>query len=224
LNRLDDCDTGRVTEDLQVPVPDWRQKEADYIAAKYGESYYTKYKMHEGVEYVGQDNIPEMYLNKTWRPNLSVTGAEGLPPIASAGNVLRPKTTLRCSMRLCPVFDAHKAEEIITEKLSTNVPYNAKVSVHGGHAGNGWCQKQLSEWLHNSLNEAGRAFFDGKDYGSFGEGGSIPFLNELQKKYPDTQIVALGVVGPGANIHGPNENINLVFAKKMVKTLAHVIG
>jgi len=63
--------------------------------------------MHDGVEYISQDNIPEMYLNKSWRPNLSITGAEGLPSIVAAGNVLRPKTTLRCSMRLCPVFDAH---------------------------------------------------------------------------------------------------------------------
>ena len=142
--------------------------------------------MHDGVEYVDQDNIPDLYLNKSWRPNLSITGAEGLPSIVAAGNVLRPKTTLRCSMRLCPVFDAHLAQDIITEKLTKDVPYNAKVTVTGGHYGNGWCQKELQEWLHNSFNEAGRLYFDGKDYGSFGGGGSIPFLNELQKKYPET--------------------------------------
>ncbi|CDW83647.1 peptidase m20 [Stylonychia lemnae] len=224
LNRLDNCDTGRVTEDLQVPVPDFKQQEADSLSEKYGDKLFKKYNLNEGVQYINEDNIPELYLNKVWRPNLSITGAEGLPPIAAAGNVLRPKTTIRCSMRLCPAFDAHEAEKIITNKLTTDVPYNAKVTVSGGHAGNGWCQKHLQEWLHNALTEAGHKFFGGKDYGSFGEGGSIPFLNELQKKYPDTQIVAMGLVGPGANIHGPNENINLVYAKKLVKTLAHVIN
>lgn len=173
---------------------------------------------------MNQDNVVEQYLDRTWRPNLSITGAEGLPPIEKAGNVLRPMTCVRCSLRLCPVFDAHKANELMVDKLSSNPPYNAKISLQAGHAGSGWCQKQLQEWLHNALNEAGRKFFGGKDYGSFGEGGSIPFLNELAKKYPETQIVAMGLVGPGANIHGPNENINLVYGRKIVKTLAHVIA
>lgn len=171
---------------------------------------------------MNQDNIPEQYLDRTWRPNLSVTGADGLPAIADAGNVLRPMTTFRCSMRLCPTFDAKEANRILERKLSENPPYNAKISLHGGHCGSGWCQKQLAEWLHASLNEAGKKFFDGKEYGSFGEGGSIPFLKELERKYPETQIIAMGLVGPGANIHGPNENINLVYARKIVKTLAHV--
>jgi acetylornithine deacetylase/succinyl-diaminopimelate desuccinylase-like protein len=41
-------------------------------------------------------------------------------------------------MRLSPAFDAHKAEQIISEKLTTDVPHNAKVTLHGGHSGNGW--------------------------------------------------------------------------------------
>lgn len=90
-----------------------------------------------------QDNISELYLNNVWRPNMSITGADGLPPIASAGNVLRPKSSVRISMRLCPTFDAKKAEEIIREKLSANIPYNAKVTIHGGHAGSGWCMRDL---------------------------------------------------------------------------------
>ena len=94
--------------------------------------------MHDGVQYIKQDSVEELYLNKAWRPNLSITGADGLPPTAIAGNVCRPSTTCRCSMRLCPVFDAHKANEIMNEKLSKDVPYNAKVTLKGGHAGSGW--------------------------------------------------------------------------------------
>ena len=47
-------------------------------------------------------NVVELYLNNVWRPNLSITGADGLSPIAIAGNVLRPVTSVRASMRLCP--------------------------------------------------------------------------------------------------------------------------
>jgi hypothetical protein len=89
-------------------------------------------------------------------------------------------------MRLCPAFEAHEAEKIITEKITANPPHNCRVSVHGGHCGSGWVQKDLEDWLHTALNEAGRKYFDGKDYGSFGEGGSIPFLKELEKKFPQT--------------------------------------
>lgn len=78
---------------------------------------------------------------------LSVTGADGLPPISQAGNVLRQKTAVRCSMRLPPGYDAKKAEEIMKKILGTNIPYNAKVSIHGNHSGSGWAQKDFEPLL-----------------------------------------------------------------------------
>ena len=207
-----------------MEVPEHKRKEAQFIAQKYGEKVYNKFPMHDGVSYIKQDNVEELYLNKAWHPNLSITGADGLPPVAIAGNVCRPQTTVRCSMRLCPVFDAHKANEIMVEKLSKDVPYNAKVTLKGGHAGSGWQQRQLEPWLENGFAEAGKRYFGGLSVGTFGEGGSIPFLKELEKKYPETQIVALGVCGPESNIHGPNEKINLTYVRKIIKTLAYIIS
>ena len=112
----------------------------------------------------------------------------------------------------------------MVEKLSKDVPYNAKVTLKGGHAGSGWQQRQLEDWLQGGFEEASNKYFGGLSLGTFGEGGSIPFLKELEKKYPDTQIVALGVCGPESNIHGPNEKINLVYVRKIIKTLAHIIA
>ena len=85
-----------------------------------------------------QDKLEDMYLNNVWRPNLTITGAEGLPSTACAGNVLRPFTTFRLSMRLCPAFDPKKALEIVINKLTTNVPYNSKVTIINPRAGSGW--------------------------------------------------------------------------------------
>jgi len=110
---------------------------------------------------------------------LSITGADDLPPIAMAGNVIRSKTSVKLSMRVSPAMNAKLAEEIMREKLTTDIPYNAKVTIEGGHCGSGWSMKDLDGWLTDAINEAGVAFFDGKDTGSYGEGGSIPFLNEL---------------------------------------------
>ena len=128
LGRLDDAESGKVCEELHMEVPEFKRKEAQHIAAKYGEHLYKEFNLHEGVQVLCQDNMESMYLNKTWHPNLSITGADGLPPIATAGNVIRPKTSVRCSMRLPPTYDAKKANELMVKKLTENVPYNAKVT------------------------------------------------------------------------------------------------
>lgn len=72
----------------------------------------------------------------------------------------------------------------MTKLLTENVPYNAKVTVAGSHAGSGWCMKDLQPWFAEAITKAGEEFY-GKPTGSYGEGGSIPFLNELGTKYPE---------------------------------------
>lgn len=110
------------------------------------------------------------------------------------------------------------------ELLTTNVPYGAKVTATGGHRGQGWCMKDLPDWFNTTMRQAGAEFFDGKETGSYGMGGSIPFLAELGKMYPDSIILALGLIGPHANAHGPNESINLTFAKKLTMALSHLVA
>jgi len=172
---------------------------------------------------MAEDDLIELYLNGTWRPNLAITGASGLPKIEIAGNVVRAMTSVRCSMRLSPVFDSKKGVELLIEKLTKNVPYNAKVTITGSNNGDGWCQKVPTEWLSQAIEDAGQAFFD-LPSGSYGEGGSIPFLKELENKYPKTQIVAFGVGGPYSNAHAPNEMIEIEYAKKLTCSLAHVLA
>lgn len=138
---------------------------------------FRKYGVVDGAKYTKEHDIPDMYLDNVWYPNLSVTGADGLPPIASAGNVVRSSTSVRLSMRLCPAMNAKEGEKIIIQKLTENVPYNAKVTLGMGHAGNGWSMKELQPWLTQSIKEAGAMFYDGKPAGSYGMGGSIPFLS-----------------------------------------------
>jgi acetylornithine deacetylase/succinyl-diaminopimelate desuccinylase-like protein len=197
-------------------------KEAEKMVAKSGKGMYEKYAVVDGAGYCNQQDLIKMYLNNQWNPNLSITGADGFPPIAMAGNAVRNKTGVRLSMRLPPMADPKKAEATIIEKLTTNVPYNAKVTLKSGHAGAGWCMKELQPWLTDSIQAAGVDFY-GKDAGTYGMGGSIPFLSELEKMYPETQIVAFGLLGPKSNAHGPNEMINLPYAKKLTCALAHVI-
>ena len=223
LDRLDNSETGEVCPELLVETPDWKQKEAEYMVSISGKEMYEKYAVAEGAQYVNQDDLVKMYLGNNWQGNLSITGAGGLPPIMMAGNAVRASTSVRVSMRLSPIMDPARAEAIMKEKLTTNVPYNAKVTLSAGHAGAGWCMKVLSEPLADAIKQAGAAFYNGKEAGSYGMGGSIPFLSELGKMYPDTEIVALGVLGPDSNAHGPNEMIHLDYAQRLTCSLAHIL-
>ena len=70
-----------------------------------------------------------MYLNNVWRPTLAITGCDGMPPLSSAGNVVRSDTALRLSLRLPPSCDSKKALQSLLDKVTTDIPYNAKIDI-----------------------------------------------------------------------------------------------
>lgn len=129
MRRLEDPNTGRLIEDLQVPISDYYQEEAKQIAGLVGDGLYTPMHLLDGVHPISQDNLPEMYLNGNWRPSLTITGVDGIPPTAKAGNVIRASTTVKVSIRLPPTLDANKARAIIEPLLTTDVPYGAHVQL-----------------------------------------------------------------------------------------------
>jgi hypothetical protein len=57
-----------------------------------------------------------------------------------------------------------------------------------------------------------------------GEGGTIPFMSMLGAKFPDAQILVTGVLGPKSNAHGPNEFIDVPYAKKVTCATAATIA
>lgn len=223
LDRLDDSKDGMAMKELQTEMPAYARPEAERMVKLSGKEMMEKYKMEPGVEYCSQEDQVEMYLNNTWRANLSVTGAGGLPDYSRAGNVVRPSTTLRLSMRLPPNMDAQVASKAVRAKLQNDVPHNCKVDIKGDHNGNGWCMKDPAPWFHDAINNASKHFYDGKDYGSYGMGGSIPFLSQLGGIYPNTFIVALGLLGPQSNAHAPNEAVNLAYAKRLTMCMSHIL-
>lgn len=223
LDRLDDSKTGKVMEELVTEIPKWKVEEAEMMAKLAGDKIWNKYGMVEGAKACNQDDLKQLYLDNQFGANLSITGADGLPPIQMAGNVVRPSTSVRISMRLPPNMDPAKAQAAIEKKLTENVPYNAKVTLSSGHAGSGWCMKDLSPALDKSIRESGAMFYEGKPTGSYGMGGSIPFLSELGNMFPKTEIVAFGVLGPNSNAHGPNEMIHLDYTKRLTCAFSHIV-
>jgi acetylornithine deacetylase/succinyl-diaminopimelate desuccinylase-like protein len=223
LSRLEDEATGAVRPaELYAQVPSERVAQAKRAAAALGNELHEKFPFPAGMKPVS-DDLTELVLNRTWRPQLAVTGIEGLPALADAGNVLLPYTIAKLSLRLPPTLDAAASRAIVQKLLTDNPPYGAEVSFESDKAGTGWNAPALAPWLERSLNRASEAAF-GKPAAFMGEGGSIPFMAMLGEKFPQAQFVVTGVLGPHSNAHGPNEFLHIPTGKKVTQVIAHVLA
>jgi acetylornithine deacetylase/succinyl-diaminopimelate desuccinylase-like protein len=162
-------------------------------------------------------------LNRTWTPTLSVTGAEGFPALADAGNVLRPYTAFKLSLRLPPLVDAAQAVQEMKALLEDNAPYQARVTFESNGGATGWNAPSMVPWFEKALNAASQAHF-GAPCGTIGQGGTIPLMNMLERGFPKAQMMVCGVLGPKSNAHGPNEFLHVPFAKKLTAAVARVIA
>jgi acetylornithine deacetylase/succinyl-diaminopimelate desuccinylase-like protein len=231
LDRIDDSATGRVLhEAFHAVIPDERLEQAASTGRILGDSVWQQFPWvgcnhgpdgHTHMQPTTTDPL-EAILNRTWRPALSVTGAGGLPPIASAGNVLRPKTSLKLSMRLPPTVNAESASKTLKQLLESDPPYGAKVTYKPSSAGSGWNAPETAPWLLRAVDESSNAVF-GRDAGWIGEGGSIPFMNMLGAKFPRAQFLITGVLGPKSNAHGPNEFLHVPYVKRLTTAVAGIV-
>jgi acetylornithine deacetylase/succinyl-diaminopimelate desuccinylase-like protein len=222
LSRLEDEATGAVrASELHVAIPAERRAQAERAAAALGGAVYAKFPLVPGLRPM-DDDLDELVLNRTWRPQLAVTGMAGLPPPGNAGNVLLPQTAAKLSLRLPPTLDAARAGEIVATLLEANPPYGARVAFAAKEGSTGWNAPGLAPWLGRSLAAASEAAF-GAPPAYMGEGGTIPFMAMLGEKFPEAQFVVTGVLGPHSNAHGPNEFLHLPTAKRITAVIARVL-
>ncbi|HXV29271.1 MAG TPA: M20 family metallopeptidase [Sinorhizobium sp.] len=223
LARLENVETGEViVEGLNAPVPDDRLAQARVAATALGEQVYRKFPFVEGMRPAVSDLV-ELILNRTWRPALSVTGLAGAPAPRDAGNVLRPFTEAKLSMRAPPTVDAKRASARMKAILEADPPYGASVTYEPEKEGSGWNAPKLAPWLETALEDASHAAF-GKPVAMMGEGGSIPFMGMLGEKFPEAQFVVTGVLGPHSNAHGPNEFLHIPTGKRVTEVVARVLA
>lgn len=223
LSRLEDESTGRiVVEGLHVEVPAERLEQAHKCAQVLGSAVYDKFPLLDGMTPMS-DELDELVLNRTWRPALSVTGIDGMPSLDSAGNVLRPHTAVKLSLRLPPTLDGKQAGKLLTQVLLDNPPNGAQVELELEKSSTGWNAPTQSPWLTQAIEDASQAFF-GKPSMYMGEGGSIPFMGMLGEKFPGAQFMITGVLGPHSNAHGPNEFLHIPMGKRVTASVAQVIA
>jgi len=235
LSRIEDENTGRMKlQELFVEIPEDRQKQAKEAAQILGDSVWSSapfagktksmaWERRRERERPSEELNSELILEKTWRPQLAVTGMDGYPLPANAGNVLLPYSTLKLSLRLPPTLDAEKARAALKAALEKDPPYDAEVTFDIPRGDNGWNAPALAPWLEASLNQASLSAF-GKPVAFQGEGGSIPFMAMLGRSFPNTQFVVTGVLGPHSNAHGPNEFLHIAFAKRLSACIAWILA
>ncbi|HJU27124.1 MAG TPA: M20 family metallopeptidase [Rhodanobacteraceae bacterium] len=223
LSRLEDSKTGAIVpSELYAEVPVQRIDQARRSAAVLGTAVYDKFPFLPGMKPVA-DDLTELVLNRTWRPQLAITGADGLPPLQNAGNVLRPSTAVKLSLRLPPTLDGARAGEFVKQLLERDPPCGCKVELKLEKASSGWNAPALSPWLEQAVAEASQIAF-GEPPAYMGEGGSIPFMGMLGEKFPQAQFLITGVLGPHSNAHGPNEFLHIPTGKRVSMVVAKVVA
>jgi acetylornithine deacetylase/succinyl-diaminopimelate desuccinylase-like protein len=223
IGRIEDDATGEIKpREFHATIPAARIEEAAAAAAVLGDEVYSKFPFAASTQPI-QHERSELVLNRTWRPALSVTGANGLPPLTDAGNVLRPMTAAKLSLRLPPTRDAVAASAKLKDILESEPPYDAKVTFEPEEGATGWNAPELAPWLSRAVDRASQTYF-GRSAVYMGEGGSIPFMGMLGEQFPQAQFLITGVLGPHSNAHGPNEFLHIPTAKKITCCVAQVIA
>ena len=221
LSRLEDeADGSIIPQWLHADIPAQRIEQAHAVAEVIGERIWDRFPWCEGVRPMADDPV-ELVLNRTWRPALAVTGAGGFPDIGDAGNVMRPGSSVRLSLRLPPDVGGTEAGARLTRLLTEDPPYGARVRFEA-QGNDGWNAPPLAPWLEAALLESSRSYF-GRPAMYMGEGGTIPFMAMLGDEFPDAQFLVTGVLGPESNAHGPNEFLHIPTAKKLSCCVAETI-
>jgi len=222
LDRLEDAGDGHIKPAyFHCDIPAERVEQAKAAGTILGDTVYRKFPFVGGAQPMVSE-FGDAILNRTWRPFLSVVGADGMPAIKDAGNVLRPRTALKLSLRLPPLVDAQRAIDAMKHLLERDPPHGASVHFEADQAASGWSAPPTASWLKHALDAASRTHY-GKPAAMMGEGGTIPFMGMLGKHFPDAQFLITGVLGPKSNAHGPNEFLHVPYAKKLTACVAEVL-
>jgi acetylornithine deacetylase/succinyl-diaminopimelate desuccinylase-like protein len=219
LSRIEDADTGEILlpELKGAGIPAAHRANVEAVAQEFSDFAFPGV---DGLHLLGQSSVDRL-IAKTWEPALEVTGMDGLPAVRDGGNVLRPFTTAKFSLRLPPDVDAQAAAAAVIAVCTTGE--GAHITIDVEHPANGWASPPLSDDVEATVRRASEACF-GRSHGHVGEGGTIPFLADLQKGFPTTGIVATGVLGPHSNAHGPNEFLHIPMAKAVTYAVAELLS
>jgi acetylornithine deacetylase/succinyl-diaminopimelate desuccinylase-like protein len=223
LERIENPLTGEMKlDELHTDIPIDRRAQIAVAAKVLGSHILDKIPFAAGAGPVS-DDMQQLLVNNTWRPTLAVTGAAGLPPLGVAGNVMLPEISLKISLRLPPTVDPDRASRAVRAALERDPPYGAHIRFEPESSSGGWNAPAFEPWFEQSMQRASRHVF-GREQVSLGGGGTIPFLRMLGERFPQTQFLVTGVLGPHSNAHGPNEFLHIDYATRLTECVSLVLA
>lgn len=140
------------------------------------------------------------------KPSLTVIGMDA-HPVEGSFNVIAHETKLRLSLRTAPSQRPEEAQKALCDFLVSHAPFGAEVTAEPIDNGMGWAMDPDAVATKDALASMRDAF--GVEPVNKGEGGSIPFIPELQRIFPKAQVLVTGPEDPKSNAHSPNESISL---------------
>ncbi len=157
----------------------------------------------DGLDLMGSGTLT----SRLWRkPAISVLAIEAVP-IAEAINQIVPEARAKVSMRVPPGQDAEEALQALKAHLSASAPWGVEVTVSDGATGEAF-DLDTSGPMYDAYR-AGMAEGYGTEPVEMGMGGSIPFVAAFSERYPDADVLLVGVADPMSRYHGPNESVEL---------------
>lgn len=160
----------------------------------------------------------QIIMRRIWQPQLTLIGLDGFPNTARAGNIICPNLTARFSMRVPPHCSTQKVYSFIKKILEEDLPKCSDVKLNLIRSSEGWLMK-YDDTLMNAISNS-----TNNNWSFRGAGGSIPFMNIIAKKFPLANFIVTGVLGPRSNAHGPDECLNIDYAKKLTNWLFQLIS
>ena len=222
LSRIEDENTGEIKPEwLHIEITDKMREQATKIIEMNSEST-DDFPLLDGVQKQVNDPL-DIFLTMNLSPSLSIIGADGIPSIQDAGNVLRTNTDFKISVRTPPGISAEKVAVKVQELLEKDPPNGAHISAKMTEVADGFLSPELPEKLSDMLKKSGKKFYGNEPMSLF-IGGTIPVMAMLQSRYPDSKFIITGAGGPGGNAHGPDEKLHIPTAKKVTKCMAATVS
>ena len=223
LDRVENSSTGEVLiPEMHVEISDKIKQEAATLGSILGDELWKSLPVVNTLEPQtrGADQI---LLDINWRPAMSVIGADGMPPVQTAGNVLRTHTDLKLSFRIPPGVKAEYVQGVVKEMLEKDPPYGAEVTYHATEPADGFHAPPLHDGVAKALDEVSMKLTGYSPMATW-IGGTIPFMAMIQNKYPNACFLCTGSSGPGNNAHGPDEKLHIPHSKRLNVALAYAVA
>ncbi len=171
----------------------------------------------DGLELAGTGDLAA----RVWTmPAISVIGIDA-PSVAESANAIVPKCTFRLSLRTVPGSDSGEAAAALVRHLESHVPFGAELTAKVVEQGPSYIadlESKEARLLSQVLTEA-----YGEPAVAVGLGGSIPFISEFERVFPNAAILVTGVEDPATKAHSDDESQSLAILRNATVAEAQLL-